>query len=142
MSPRWLHWPAAAGISANYVLEGDLVFSTSSRFNITNTSESGLTPTDFSVYASQPIRDEGTSIKFIIRIDGWASIDDFVASGGFSDVKFIVNGLEYSESSVTYNSGAGTLLQFNMNEASSSGDAAAFWATMSDGDPFRLELYY
>ena len=139
MSPRWLHWPAAT-TSANYVLEGDLVFSTSSRFNIANLTESGIGSADFTPYLTQPIRDDTTSIRGIITLDAWPSIDAFVAAGGFSDVKFSVNGSEFSETSISYNSGAGSLLQFFLNAPS--GDVSTFWASMGDGDPFRLELYY
>ena len=125
---------------ATYTLSGDLVYSTSVRFNITNLSESGQ-DADFTPYTSQPIRDDGNAIRFIIVINAWASVDAFVASGGFSDVKLIVNGSEFVEGSISYNSGSTQLLQIYLNEASS-GDAAAFWSSMSNGDPFSLELYY
>ena len=137
--PNVIFVPAPVGVSATYSLSGDLVFSSSTRFQTTNETESGAVG-DFDRYPFASIRNQATSILFYIYVDGWATVDDFLASGGFTNVEFFVNGLAFSYSSISHNSGTGRLLAIYMNAASAT--VSSFWSTMADTDPFTLNLYY
>ena len=139
MTPPNVIFVPSAGAAATYSMSGDLVYDSPVRFRTTNETESGVVA-DFDPYGSASIRNLTTSIMFYIRITGWTNVDDFLASGGFTNVEFLVNGSSFGYSSITHNSGTGTLLSIYMNAPSAT--VSSFWSSMAGGDPFTLNLYY
>ena len=144
MSPRWLHWPAAAAAGAAYEFTADLELETGTRFSLTSVSESGSTG-DFNPTAnSQPIRYSTSTNDSITLLIGKTGSIDHTTSG--LDAKFYHdNGSGYVEfvpDVLTFGDLAGTYLTIKLQGVGSPGTAGAFWSYMDNGESVKLELFY
>lgn len=148
MSPRWLHWPATAvGPVAKYGATGTLSYSTATRFNATGITETGAKTTEWDVLtAAQFLRDGTHEIQVWLDYVGSDYTDnaDFVANATGVSLKFFANGTQFLDTGSTEPTLSMTALssyvRFELNV--DPGVDATFWATMSDTDPFEIQLFY
>jgi hypothetical protein len=145
MSPRWLHWPAAAAAPGPaYAFTADLASATGTRFGLSSVIESGSTG-DFNPTAnSQPIRYAVSTNDSITLLIGKTGSIDHTTPG--LDAKFYHdNGSGYNEfvpNVLTFGDLAGTLLTIKLEGVGSPGTAGSFWSNMDNGESVKLELYY
>jgi len=145
--PHWLFFPTPPAAGVKLQLDAELVASTSTRFNITNTTLSGTddVANNYILYTISPLRKSTSYIEWIFRVDTSGDYASGAAWKTANESNIILaestwthDGAAFNASSISIVGRANNLVRARWNGSST--DVTNFWNTMSAGETTQIIL--